>query len=152
MADPCEPYGACADEESRFNENTKEGAKANFCCPANDPFVNFAGFKWWINYHWSIQSGLWADGPFKTFFDPTLVTVDGNGLRLSIGKPKDRANCTNLDAWRTAEVCTADPLGFGKYLFTASCSEASLGLLDPHVTFGAFTYQYCSRPRPVMAG
>jgi hypothetical protein len=137
----CEPYGTCGDEQKRFNDNTIN-PEANQCCPNNNPFVDFAGFKWWTNYHWSKETGLYVWEPFKTFFDPTLVSVNENGLRLSIGKPQDRQNCTNLDTWRTAEVCTADKLGFGKYLFTANSSEASLGLLDPHVIFGAFTYQY----------
>jgi hypothetical protein len=65
-------------------DNTKDNSEngANSKCPPNaeyplgDPFVTFgdhAGvpMRWWINYHWSSQSGTYANGWFNSNFDPT---------------------------------------------------------------------------------
>jgi hypothetical protein len=139
--DPCIPYGTCDQEDSRYNDNTTN-PEANKYCPDNDPFVEFGGFKWWTNYHWSKESGTYVWEPFKSIFDPYLF--DGpkkkDKLILQILPPKpDQEDQT---VWRTSEVCTAEKLGYGTYLVTAHCHEASLYFLDKNAVFGAFTYQY----------
>src|ERR1700741_538734 len=51
------------------------------CCPNNNPLIDFAGYQWWTNFHWSQASGpyVWGvDDPteplFGTVFDPSLIT------------------------------------------------------------------------------
>jgi hypothetical protein len=32
------------------------------CCPNNNPLIDFAGYKWWTNFHWSKESGPYVWG------------------------------------------------------------------------------------------
>ena len=65
------------------------------CCPNNDPLIDFAGHKWWTNYHWSRQAGpyVWGvnnsnEGLFGTVFDPYLATfVYKRQIQLAIEPP-----------------------------------------------------------------
>ena len=52
------------------------------CCPNNDPLIDFAGHKWWTNYHWSKQDGPYVWGGnnpneplFGTVVDLYLATI-----------------------------------------------------------------------------
>lgn len=153
MGDVCDPRGTCADEDKRFNENTTN-PDANKFCPNRNPFVEFAGFKWWTNFHWSVESGPYVYGEgglFQTVFDPCLVTVTNNMLKLAIGPPKkwdgvcppppDPKKQFDYNVWRTSEVCTAEKLGYGRYLVTASNNQGNWAWMDKKAVFGAFTYQ-----------
>jgi len=109
-------------------------------CPNGNPFVSFAGRQWWINYHWSRETGPWADSTFNSVFDPYLLepTTDSN-LVLQIQPPNDKYP----NSWRTSEAVLMDNLGYGQYLVTAKCdAPGGFSGLDPHVVFGIFTYQF----------
>lgn len=149
--DPCVPYGTCDQEDKRFKENTTN-ADANKFCPGKNPFVSFAGYTWWTNFHWSLENGPYEGGQFKTIFDPCLVEVFDNQLKLSIGPPR-KANVLpcpphqeDYNVWRTSEVCTAKKLGYGRYLVTARCSPGNWATFDRRAVFGVFTYQYYGEP------
>jgi hypothetical protein len=114
------------------------------CCPNNNPLIDFSGYKWWTNFHWSKETGpyVWGGKDPKipemgTVFDPYLVTkYKGTELKLAIEPPNDK-----YKSWRTSEVCLMDNLGYGRYLVSAGTGEDFAGL-DPNVVFGMFTYQF----------
>jgi hypothetical protein len=154
MGDPCEPYGTCDQEDKRFKDNTTN-SDANKFCPGKNPFVSFAGYTWWTNFHWSKEYGpyVYGDGgTYSTVFDPCLVSVVDNLLILRIGPPQNwngtcppgpnENNQFDYTAWRTSEVCTVDKLGYGRYIVTARCAPGNWSTLDKQAVFGVFTYQY----------
>ena len=122
------------------------------CCPNNNPLIDFAGHKWWTNYHWSKETGpfVWGgdnknEPVFGTVFDPYLATVvkpGEQGISLEIQPPNEK-----YTSWRTSEVVLMDNLGYGRYLVRAGTfMENGFAGLDSNVVFGAFTYQYTPAP------
>ncbi|HEY5706216.1 MAG TPA: hypothetical protein VIS96_11645 [Terrimicrobiaceae bacterium] len=123
------------------------------CCPNNNPLIDFAGHKWWTNYHWSKQSGPYVWGGnnpnepvFGTVFDPYLATVwesgQIKGIKLEIQPPNAK-----YTSWRTSEVVLMDNLGYGRYLVSAGTGMGTgFASLDPNVVFGVFTYQFTPAP------
>jgi len=137
MASGVLPY----DNDDHFNNNTKN-PDANSYCPNNNPFLSFGGRQWWINYHWSQQTGTYADEPFKSIFDPKIIEKVGDAVRLWIRRPTQ-----SNQPWRTSELVLANKLGWGRYLVTARVDGGgSFSDLDPNAVFGAFTYQYSEAP------
>ncbi|GGF83991.1 hypothetical protein GCM10007301_49980 [Azorhizobium oxalatiphilum] len=120
--------------------------EANKYCPNNNPLIDFAGYKWWINYHWSQKDGTYFygdGGSFNSIFDPTIIKADGQTVQLAIRKPSP---ADPNQVWRTSEIVLVDKLGYGKYLITAVADNGSFANLDPKAVFGAFTYQYSEAP------
>jgi hypothetical protein len=143
------------DNWNNTNDNTPNGA--NSVCPKNDeypdgdPFVTFgdhAGspMKWWINYHWTSQSGTYANDWFNSNFDPKqFFQLSGNELTLRAFDPNDphdpKISCI-------ASELVSEALAQGTYTFlvTARVDQGgispSFAFLDPNVIFGIFTYQW----------
>ena len=124
------------------------------CCPSNNPLIDFAGQKWWTNFHWSKDSGpyVWGgDNPneplFGTVFDPYLATnwsENKSKVLLRIEPP----NAQYPKSWRTSEICLLNNLGYGRYLVTAGTGmPRGFSGLDPNTVFGIFTYQFTAAPR-----
>jgi hypothetical protein len=137
MANGVLPY----DNDDHFANTGNE--EANSYCPNNNPFITFAGRQWWINYHWSKESGTYVygdGGTFKSIFNPKIIEKDGDAVRLWIrpGEPNE--------AWQTSEIVLTEKLGLGRYLITARADCGSFSDLDPNAVFGAFTYQYSEAP------
>ncbi len=120
------------------------------CCPSNNPLIDFAGYKWWTNFHWSKESGPYVWGgknpnepEMGTVFDPYLVTIyKSTELELAIEPPNNK-----YKSWRTSEVCLMDNLGYGRYLASAGTGmTGGFAGLDRNVVFGMFTYQFTAAP------
>jgi len=115
-----------------------------FCNPSSC-LVDFAGYKWWTQYHFDPDNGWYYNGGLKTTFAPQNVSVDSEGLHLRI----TRQNLGGGSQWTGAEavaVQNADGsqanLGFGTYLVSMRIKSApSWSQLDPNVALGLFTYQ-----------
>ena len=124
------------------------------CCPNNNPLIDFAGHKWWTNFHWSKKSGpyVWGGSNPKepemgTVFDPYLATVWQSGAIKGIKLEVQPPNTKYKDTWRTSEVCLMDNLGYGRYLVSAGTGVGTgFASLDPNVVFGVFTYQFTEAP------
>jgi hypothetical protein len=97
-------------DQDNWENTTNEDA--NSVCPNNNPFVTFgqqydsstkkwSPMNWWINYHWSVGSGTWANSWFNSNFDPeqffefsekkfaitNAVAGSSNRIRLTISDP-----------------------------------------------------------------
>ncbi|MFH1981494.1 MAG: hypothetical protein ABIL58_06605 [Pseudomonadota bacterium] len=131
------------DNDDHFIDNTrgKYKAKADAVCPSNNQFIEFAGYKWWINYHWSLNQGTYAWEPFRSNFDPHVIKRTPDGVQLNI-IPGDKSQ----DDSRTSEIVLSEVLGYGTYLVTARADGDSFQKLDPNAVFGIFTYQYSEGP------
>jgi hypothetical protein len=128
------------DDDSYFSNANIYNPDAIQYCPGKNPIINFAGRRWWINYHWTPNQGTYAYEPFKSIFDPTIIKPTNNTLQLQI-LPGDDPN-----VWRTSEVVLLDKLGYGDYLITARADGGSFSDLDANAVFGAFIYQYSEAP------
>ncbi len=129
------------DDDSHFSKANIFNPEATRYCPNNNPLIRFAGRDWWINYHWSQNTGTWADEPFKSIFDPKIVKAATDHITLQI-----LPNPANPSAWLTSEIVLLDKLGYGKYLITAKTDAGGFADLDAHAVFGAFLYQYSEAP------
>ncbi len=89
--------------------------------------VDFSGYTWRVK-----GPGYYGPGP-STFTDATdAVWVDA----------EDQLHMTIKYAggtWRSTEVATEEPLGYGDYIFT---TRGRLDLLDQHAVLGLFIWQY----------
>ncbi|HEX4260330.1 MAG TPA: hypothetical protein VHY76_04455 [Acetobacteraceae bacterium] len=128
------------DDDSHFQPSNTNNPEAVSYCPGRDPFISFAGRRWWINYHWTRSQGTYAYEPFKSIFDPKIIQRTAKGVQLQILPGNDPA------VWRTSELVLMDKLGYGKYLITAEADGGSFSDLDPNAIFGAFLYQYSEAP------
>jgi hypothetical protein len=131
------------DNDDHFNNIYNNDA--NSYCPNGNPLIEFSGYKWWINYHWSQETGtyVWGDGgTFNSIFNPKIIEQDGNNVRLWVSNPTSPGQ-----AWQTSEIVLVDKLGYGRYLVTAWADGGSFSDLDPNAVFGMFTYQYSEAPR-----
>jgi len=128
------------DDDSYFQPRNTNNPEAVTYCPRGDPFITFAGRRWWINYHWTQSQGTYAYEPFKSIFDPKIIQRTAKGVQLQILPGNDPA------VWRTSELVLMDKLGYGKYLITAEADGGSFSDLDANAIFGAFLYQYSEAP------
>lgn len=127
------------DDDSHFKDMYNPEARRY--CPNENPLVDFADRKWWINYHWSPTEGTYVYEPFKSIFDPKIIEVSNEGIRLQILPGDDPS------VWRTSEVVLCDKLGYGDYLITARTDgNGHFADLDKNAVFGAFIYQYSEAP------
>jgi len=87
--------------------------------------VDFAG------YQWGVKESPGNAGPGKNSFSnsPQDIWVDRQGLHLTT---KNHDN-----HWWATEAINAQPLGYGTYVVQ---TNSRVDLLDPTVTFGAFTW------------
>jgi hypothetical protein len=127
--------------------------EANKYCPNGNPILEALDIrKWWINYHWSPETGTYADEPFRSIFDPNIIEKVPDGVKLQILPPDPSQG----NAWRTSELVLTGESGeikasYGRHLLTVRADEpASLSDLDPNAVFGFFCYQYS--PAPASAG
>lgn len=119
-----------------------EGGK--FCTTSNC-LVDFAGYKWWTQYHFDPNNGWFYNGGLQTIFAPQNVSVDSEGLHLKISK-QDLGGGSQWTGSEAVLVQNSDGsqanLGFGTYLVTMKVKSApSWSLLDPNTALGLFTYQ-----------
>jgi hypothetical protein len=122
------------DDDSHINNMKK--SEANRYCPNNNPVIDFAGYKWWINYHWDPSTGTYADEPFKSIFDPKIIEKVSDGVRLWIRRPTKQG-----DAWRTSELVLVGTerhegnisAAYGTRLVTARADGGSFAKLDKGV-------------------
>jgi hypothetical protein len=131
------------DSWDQDNWNKTKDPDANKACPNGNPFITFAGNRWWINYWWSKETGtyVWGnDGQFRSNFDPKqFVRLNNYGLTL-------RAFGTEQDKCITSEIVLEDIVGCGDYVVTARADQGSFAKLDDNVVFGIFTYQWGEAP------
>ncbi len=73
-----------------------QNSEANSYCPDGNPVLEFAGRQWWINYHWSQESGIYAGGQFDSIFDPKIIERTSDGVRLWIKPPGQYRQVANL--------------------------------------------------------
>ena len=118
-----------------------ENSEANKYCPNGNPVLEFAGRNWWINYHWSQESGIYAGEPFNSIFDPKIIERTSDGVRLWIKPP---GSCDEI--WQTSELVSVGKAAYGRHLVTARADGGSFSDLDPNAVFGVFTYQYSEAP------
>jgi len=128
------------DDDSHFFDSNVYNVGAIGYCPDSEPLVSFSDHQWWINYHWTQETGTYQYEPFKSDFDPKVIEVSDDGIRLQILPGK------NPDVWRTSEIVLMEKLGYGDYLITARADDGSFSDLDKHAVFGAFIYQYSEAP------
>ena len=123
---------------------TPDGGK--FCNTSNC-LVDFAGYKWWTQYHFNKETGYY-NGGLRTIFVPNNVSVDSEGLHLKITEQNfSPGNVPNK--WTGAEAVavqnsdgTQANLGFGTYLVSMKVKTASSwSQLHPNVSLGLFTFQ-----------
>jgi hypothetical protein len=117
-----------------------ENPEANKYCPNGNPVFEFAGRQWWINYHWSPESGIYAGEPFNSIFDPKIIERTSDGVRFWIKPPGQ------YDRWQTSELVSVEKVAYGRHLVTARADGGSFSDLDPNAVFGVFTYQYSEAP------
>ncbi|NIP31958.1 MAG: hypothetical protein GTO02_21010 [Candidatus Dadabacteria bacterium] len=117
-----------------------------FCNPSSC-LVDFAGYKWWTQYHFDPNNGWYYNGGLQTIFAPQNVSVDTEGLHLRIAKQDlggpDGAQWSGAEAVlvQNSDGSQAN-LGFGTYLVSMRIKSApSWSQLDPNVALGLFTYQ-----------
>jgi hypothetical protein len=116
----------------------------NFCEPKSC-LVNFAGFQWWTNYQWSLQTGYY-NGGLATRFNPAFVFKDAEGLHLRIMKSDvgDGFNWAGSEVVAMFNESDGSPakLGHGTYLVSAKVKSApSWDQLDRNIAFGVFTFE-----------
>lgn len=88
------------------------------------PILDFAGRKW------AVKVAPLPVGPENNYFESSNAFVDAQGrLNLTVS--------FSGGVWRCAEVVLLEPLGYGTYWFT---TDSRQDLLDPNLTFGAFTW------------
>ncbi len=80
---------------------------------------------------WNIKESFFPVGPGGNRFSASLDVVwsDGEGLHLTIHKAGS--------LWFASEVILDESLGYGTYMFQTSTRQ---DILNPYVTFGAFTW------------
>jgi hypothetical protein len=116
-----------------------------FCNPSSC-LVDFAGYKWWTQYHFDPNNGWFYNGGLQTIFAPQNVSVDAEGLHLKItrqdlGDNKIKWTGTEAVAVQNSDGTQAN-LGFGTYLVSMRVKSApSWSQLDPHTALGLFTFQ-----------
>jgi len=115
-----------------------------FCNPSSC-LVDFAGYKWWTQYHFDPKNGWYYNGGLQTIFAPQNVSVDSEGLHLKITR-QDLGAGTEWTGSEAVLVQNSDGsqanLGFGTYLVSMRIKSApSWSELDPNVALGLFTYQ-----------
>ena len=86
-----------------------QNSDANSYCPNGNPVLEFAGREWWINYHWSPESGIYAGGDFDSIFDPKIIER-GAALDQAAGAVRQMANlgigqCRKGRLWQTPCDC-----------------------------------------------
>ena len=117
-----------------------QNSDANSYCPNGNPVLEFAGRQWWINYHWSPESGIDAGGDFDSIFDPKIIERTSDGVQLWIKPPGQ------YDRWQTSELVSVEMVAYGRHLVTARADGGSFSNLDANAVFGVFTYQYSEAP------
>jgi hypothetical protein len=130
--------------------------EANKFCPNGKSLIKFAGRDWWINYHWSKETGPFAwggDNPkepvFGTIFDPKIIDAGPDFVRLWTKQP-DTSRFPpppgGKPVWRTSEIVLVDKMDYGRYLVTARADNGSFSDFDPQTVFGLFSYQHSNAP------
>lgn len=126
------------------NWSNTTNPKANQAAPGGNPFVEFGGQRWWVNYWWSPETGTYAygdGGTLRSNFDPKQffkLNQDGTLTLRAFGTEKDK--CI------TSEIVSEEIVGYGDYLITVKADQGSFAELDPNVVFGLFTYQWGEAP------
>lgn len=127
---------------SSFTDGCCPAGKAS-CNPQTDCFLDFAGHRWWTNYHWQYGDFNGRPGNYFEFlqaWNPQGPFVDGEGLHLRVFKD----NLGGGSGWTSSQVVSLTNFGFGTYLVTArikTVGARSFADLDPNVALGVFTYQ-----------
>jgi hypothetical protein len=121
-----------------------QNPEANKYCPNRNPVLNFSGKDWWINYHWSQQTGIYADSNFDSIWNPKIIEQTSDGVRLWIQPPDSSLG----PKWQTSEIVCVDKVAYGRYLVTARADDGSFSNFDKNAVFGVFTYQYSEAPPP----
>ncbi len=130
------PHGIADSEDEGCLPNTSVGVES---CPDGNCVVEFGGRRWWTNYHWSQEEGMWSNGQV---WDPHNVHVDHDGLHLKIANREYQ----HERRWSSSEVVLLEDVGYGDYLVTIEGIGIDLSSLDPNLVIGAFTYQREASP------
>ena len=125
--------------------NLTSAPKGGVFCNTSNCLVDFAGYKWWTQYHFDPDNGWYYNGGLQTTFAPQNVSVDSEGLHLKITK-QDLGGGSGWTGSEAVAVQNSDGsqanLGFGSYLVSMKVKSApSWSQLDPNVALGLFTYQ-----------
>ena len=139
------------DNENDFNNNLRNPAALAFC-PNNNPLITFAGHDWWINYHWSKETGPYVWGgtdpkvpDFDTIFDPKIIEPGPDSVRLWTRRPDPIRFPHGKPVWRTSEIVLVDKMKYGHYLVTARADNGSFSDFDPQTVLGMFSFQASTR-------
>lgn len=121
----------------------------NKFCTNEDCLIDFAGYRWWTNYHFigRDKGYYWSEYQGQAF-SPRLGFIGNDGyLHLQVKKE----DLGGGPEWMAGEVVavykqggkTPAGMGYGTYLVTAKMISGSpdFGSLDRNVALGLFTYQ-----------
>lgn len=103
---------------------------------ANTCLLNWGGYDWWTNYHWSQNSGIWVGGQ-NQIYDPNNIWADSAGLHLKV----QQGTYGGKNLWASAEAVLYQELGYGKFVFTVTGLAAWMAANESNLVFGAFTFQ-----------
>lgn len=110
--------------------------------------VNFAGYQWYTNYHYNLDSGYYDNGQQ---WAPQNVFVDQAGLHLLLQSATVGGKYTAFSSAEAVLVndSSGNPFvpGYGTYLVSASTSGSFNRLASNNgAIFGAFTYENIHGP------